>query len=48
MVETELGSWRRTHYSKQLDDNPSSRAIFEKKLRSISATIKDEYIKKYI
>ncbi len=36
------------HYSKQLDDNPSSRAIFEKKLRSISATIKDEYIKKYI
>jgi len=36
------------HYSKQLDDNPSSRAIFEKKLRSISSTIKDEYIKKYI
>ena len=26
------------HYSKQLDDNPSSRAIFEKKLRSISST----------
>jgi len=36
------------HYSKQLDDNPSSRAIFEKKLRSISSTIKDEYIKKYM
>ena len=36
------------HYSKQLDDNPSSRAIFEKKLRSISTTIKDEYIKKYV
>jgi len=36
------------HYSEQLDDNPSSRAIFEKKLRSISLTIKDEYIKKYV
>jgi len=36
------------HYAKQLDDNPSSRAIFEKKLRSISSTIKDEYIKKYV
>jgi len=36
------------HYSKQLDDNPSSRAIYEKKLRSISSTIKDEYIKKYV
>ena len=36
------------HYSKQLDDNPSSRAIFEKRLRSISLTIKDEYIKKYV
>ncbi|MFL2886862.1 MAG: DNA primase [Candidatus Pelagibacter sp.] len=36
------------HYSKQLDDNPSSRAIFEKKLRSISTSIKDEYIKKYV
>ena len=36
------------HHSKQLDENPSSRAIFEKKLRSISSTIKDEYIKKYM
>ena len=36
------------HYSKQIDENPSSRAIFEKKLRSISSTIKDEYIKKYV
>ncbi len=36
------------HYSKQLDENPSSRAIFEKKLRSIASTIKDEYIKKYV
>jgi len=36
------------HYSNQLEDNPSSRAIFEKKLRSISSTIKDEYIKKYM
>ena len=31
-----------------MDDNPSSRAIFEKKLRSISSTIKDEFIKKYV
>jgi DNA primase len=36
------------HYSKQIDDNPSSKAIFEKKLRSISSTIKDEYIRKYM
>ena len=36
------------HYSKQIDENPSSRAIFEKKLRSISSTIKDEFIKKYV
>jgi len=36
------------HYLKQSDRNPSSRAIFEKKLRSISSTIKDEYIKKYV
>ena len=31
-----------------MDDNPSSRAIFEKKLRSISSTIKDEFIRKYV
>ena len=36
------------HYSKQMNDNPSSRAIFEKKLRSISSTIKDEFIRKYV
>ena len=36
------------HYSSQSDESPSSRAIFEKKLRSISSTIKDEYIKKYV
>ena len=36
------------HYLRKLDDSPSSRAIFEKKLRSISYTIKDEYIKKYV
>ena len=36
------------HYSKQLDESPSSRAVFEKKLRSITSTIKDEYIKKYV
>ncbi len=36
------------HYSIEMNDNPSSRAIFEKKLRSISSTIKDEFIRKYV
>ena len=31
-----------------MDNSPSSRAIFEKKLRSISSTIKDEFIRKYV
>ncbi len=36
------------HYKKNTQNNPSSRAIFEKKLRSIANTIKDNYIKKYV
>ena len=36
------------HYFKDMDDNPSSRAVFEKKLRTISSTIKDEFIRKYV
>ena len=36
------------HYKNQSDDSPSSLAIFEKKLKSIGNSIKDEYIKKYI
>ena len=36
------------HYLEKTDDNPSSRAIFEKRLRAISSTIKDEFIRKYI
>ena len=36
------------HYKKQTDNNPSSMAIFEKKLRSIANTIKDNFIKKYV
>jgi len=36
------------HYKKQSNNNPSSMAIFEKKLRSIVNTIKDEFIKKYV
>ena len=36
------------HYLKNMDDSPSSRAIFEKKLRSISSNIKDEFIRKYV
>ncbi len=36
------------HYYKEVDDNPSSKAIFEKKLKFIASSIKDEYIKKYV
>jgi len=36
------------HYKKNTQNNPSSMAIFEKKLRSITKTIKDNYIKKYV
>ncbi len=37
-----------SHYKKQTKNNPSSMAIFEKKLRSIASTIKDNFIKKYV
>ena len=37
-----------THYKNQTKNNPSSMAIFDKKLRSIANTIKDNYIKKYV
>ena len=37
-----------THYKKQTKNDPSSMAIFEKKLRAIANTIKDDYIKKYV
>ena len=36
------------HYKKQTDNNPSSMAIFEKNLRSVAKTIKDNFIKKYV
>ena len=36
------------HYKKQTENNPSSMAIFEKKLREIASTIKDKFIKKYV
>jgi len=36
------------HYKKQTDNNPSSMAKFEKKLRSIANMIKDNFIKKYV
>ena len=36
------------HYLKQSDENPSSRAKFEKKMRLISSSIKDNFIKKYV
>jgi len=37
-----------SHYKKQTENNPSSLAIFEKKLRNIAYTIKDDFIKKYV
>jgi len=37
-----------SHYKKQTKSNPSSMAIFEKSLRGIANTIKDDYIKKYV
>ena len=36
------------HYKNQTKDDPSSLAIFEKKIRSIAYSIKDEFIKKYV
>mgnify|MGYP001193524152 CR=1 FL=1 len=36
------------HYKKDIDNTPSSFAIFEKKLKNISNLIKDKYIKKYV
>ena len=36
------------HYKKNTENNPSSMAIFDKKLRSIANSIKDNYIKKYV
>ena len=37
-----------SHYKKQTENNPSSMAIFEKRLRDLANTIKDDYIKKYV
>ena len=37
-----------SHYKKQTKNNPSSLAIFEKKLKNIANTIKDNLIKKYV
>ena len=36
------------HYKKKTNNDPSSMAIFEKKLRNIANTIKDNFIKKYV
>ena len=36
------------HYMKETSDDPSSMAVFEKKLRAIANTIKDNFIKKYV
>ena len=37
-----------SHYKKQTGNDPSSLALFEKKLRSIVNMIKDSFIKKYV
>ena len=37
-----------SHYKKLTENNPSSMAIFEKKLRYIASTIRDSFIKKYV
>jgi DNA primase len=37
-----------SHYKKQTENNPSSMAIFEKRLRDVANNIKDDYIKKYV
>ena len=37
-----------SHYKKQTENNPSSMAKFEKKLRTIANSIKDDFIKKYV
>ena len=37
-----------THYKNLTKNNPSSMAIFDKKLRSVANTIKDNFIKKYV
>ncbi len=37
-----------SHYKKQTENNPSSMAIFEKNLKTIANTIKDNYIRKYV
>ena len=37
-----------SHYKKQTGNDPSSLALFEKKLRSLANTIKDSFIKKYV
>jgi len=37
-----------SHYKKLTENNPSSMAVFEKKLRTIANTIKDNFIKKYV
>ncbi len=46
--EIEIHKFIFNHYHSKLDDNPSSKAIFEKKIKLIASTIKDEYIKKYV
>ncbi len=35
------------HYVSQITESPSSRAIFEKKLREVASNIKDSFVKKY-
>ena len=47
-AKTSIHQFIFSHYKKQTQNDPSSMAIFEKKLRSIANTIKDSFIKKYV
>ena len=47
-TNTKIHQFIFNHYKKNTQNNPASLAIFEKKLRSIANTIKDNYIKKYV
>tara|TARA_B100000674_G_scaffold369288_1_gene311700 strand:- start:1073 stop:2851 length:1779 start_codon:yes stop_codon:yes gene_type:complete len=37
-----------SHYRKEIDNSPSSMALFDKKLRAIANSINDNFIKKYV
>ena len=46
--KTSIHNFIFNHYKNETKNDPSSLAIFEKKIRSIAYSIKDEFIKKYV